>query len=697
MHPIAVGMNKVIRLLFLILLWQTLAYGQVQLSNRPEQDCYGAIPICLTTYSTTTSYVGSGLIPNEINPNYSCLSTGEKNDVWYIFNTHSAGYISFTLTPVNIHDDYDWAVFNITNNSCNNIYSDSTMEISCNYDANIGCNGITGPNGHFSSCGQAEGVIPVLTGETYLINISNYSSSQSGYTIDFSESTAQIFDNTAPHAASKIVNCSDLRITVQFNEPIACSTLSFDASDFVIEDSTGQRIHPIGINFAGCDSAHPYITEAELLLSNPLANYSRYYLLVETGSDQNTISDLCGNFVLNHDTIATLSIVNTQSVSLGADVTICPGNAMPLLYSNTSSTGNFYWYHNSILLDTSSPYLQPVDTGTYVLMVSLGEYCSAFDTMQLIYLPALQFELGNDISLCREASLPVISNPMPGLDAYTWFLNNIFVSSDSIQYQPDTEGWVTLHVYQDGFCPAADSLKITYLLTQVPDFGTEKTICSGTVMQLQSNITEPGHFLWYQNGEPLANDKPFLQIQEAGKYSLTFISEANCMTTDSVNVLELSTPLTPQLNCPQFSVTENYFSWFPVMNCTTYEVSTDSGNSWFSMPGTANAILTGNRIRQIQLVAVNSICKSIVGTSPLCEPFVANQVSNVVDAKQFFIISGLETPIQLMVFDAMGKEVYASRNYENNWCGAALQQGIYFYRIKAGKATYLNGKFCLTR
>src|SRR5437870_4262607 len=128
------------------------ANAQTLSVNKPEQDCYGAIRICQTSYSNTNSYTGSGAVPNEINPAYSCLSTGEKNDVWFTFTTHSAGFISFTITPFNIHDDYDWAVFNITNSSCSNIFSDSTLEVSCNYDANVGCNGVTGANSNFTSC-----------------------------------------------------------------------------------------------------------------------------------------------------------------------------------------------------------------------------------------------------------------------------------------------------------------------------------------------------------------------------------------------------------------------------------------------------------------------------------------------------------------------------------------------------------------
>jgi hypothetical protein len=74
------------------------------------------------------------------------------------------------------------------------------LEVSCNF---YGLPGPTGPNGNLLPNGTlspwSELVIPVLAGETYVVLISNYNSiNQTGYTLDFSASTAAIFDNTPP-------------------------------------------------------------------------------------------------------------------------------------------------------------------------------------------------------------------------------------------------------------------------------------------------------------------------------------------------------------------------------------------------------------------------------------------------------------------------------------------------------------------
>ncbi len=160
-----------------------------------EQDCLGAIFVNQPIYIQNNSFSGEGNYPNEINTAgcpASCLLVGEKNDVWYILHIQSIGNLCFSIIPNNSSDDYDWAVYNLTNASCSEIYSNSTLQVSCNFSST---SGITGANGGDSlTCAGAIDpsenlVIPVVAGETYVINVSNFSESQNGYTLDFTCST----------------------------------------------------------------------------------------------------------------------------------------------------------------------------------------------------------------------------------------------------------------------------------------------------------------------------------------------------------------------------------------------------------------------------------------------------------------------------------------------------------------------------
>jgi len=156
------------------------------------QDCLGAIPLTQAIFYQDSSFSGEGNILNEINTSgcpSSCLLSGEKNDVWYVFTVLTTGNLCFNIIPNSSSDDYDWAVFNLTNATCADIFSDSSLMVSCSYSAN---QGTTGANGQGSiSCasasdGKYNALIPVLAGETYVLNVSNFSQTQAGYTLDFS-------------------------------------------------------------------------------------------------------------------------------------------------------------------------------------------------------------------------------------------------------------------------------------------------------------------------------------------------------------------------------------------------------------------------------------------------------------------------------------------------------------------------------
>ncbi len=395
------------------------AQGQ---TNLPEQDCIHAIPLCQNVYSNTTAYSGTGFIPNEINPLYSCLSTGEKNDVWYIFTVQTAGEINFTITPFSATDDYDWAVFNLSNSSCQNIFSDSSLQVSCNYDANTGCGGATGPNGLQTGCGQSEPTIPVQAGQTYVVNVSNYSSSQSGYTINFSASTAMIYDGAPPARTLVTLNCNQTDFFISFNEAISCNTISSAGNDFYILDSSGTVIPIQNVKGKGCNTNNSYIDSLEISLLQPLADYNTYFLIAQNGGDGNTVSDKCGNFVLMGDTVAVLHVQNNLNLNLGNDLKLCPNDVAPVLQSNILNAPVYQWSLNNQQLSNTTSALMANDTGVYSLYVSLGEMCFSSDTIFVSNKPVLNFSLGNDTTVCIGQTLPILNCGVANAQQYHWYL-----------------------------------------------------------------------------------------------------------------------------------------------------------------------------------------------------------------------------------------------------------------------------------
>ncbi|MDD3688251.1 MAG: Ig-like domain-containing protein, partial [Bacteroidales bacterium] len=223
-----------------------------------EQDCLGARPLCNSLSNHPQSYVGSGHYYDIFNFNAqqgmavstnncpNCLVTGELNNVWYTFTAQSNGNLAFTIDPNDNSDDYDWALYSLNGGvDCFDLVNWSAYPpVSCNYSYG-GSTGNTGLGSGSSSCvGPVEDVLfnstfAVTNGQTYVLTVSNFSSSQNGYSINFGASTATIVDNSAPAMTNLVYQpyCGSSSITVQFSEAVWCS--SVQPADFVLTGPNG--------------------------------------------------------------------------------------------------------------------------------------------------------------------------------------------------------------------------------------------------------------------------------------------------------------------------------------------------------------------------------------------------------------------------------------------------------------------------
>ncbi len=251
------------------------------------QDCMAAIPICRSVYFEENAYQNTGNYPNEISSTTSCLSSGEVNDVWYVFTVVESGNLSFNITPNDLNDDYDWAVFNLTMNPCADIFNNSTLEVSCNYS---GEPGITGPNGYGGD--NNEPVVQVYAGQTYVINVSQFSPSINGYKIEFGESTALIYDNEPPALRSTVGTnaCGTDKVTVSFTENVQCATV--EEADFVLTGPAG--VYDItNISSPSCEVGASY-GMTYILTFSPVFEMGDYTLLFDANAS-GSVFDNCEN------------------------------------------------------------------------------------------------------------------------------------------------------------------------------------------------------------------------------------------------------------------------------------------------------------------------------------------------------------------------------------------------------------------
>lgn len=181
-----------------------------------QEDCLGAITVCDDLAITNnTNHTGSVI---DINAgNSGCLDTQEYQGTWYVFSPTSAGTLGMTIEPDG-PDDYDWAIWGPypPGTTTSTICSPPGPPVRCAASSALGTQYSTGSfatgMGHpvysppqFASsavaysvpasdefCGlpapQRCGWVPGLqvnAGEVYLLYVSNWSQTSTGFNLDW--------------------------------------------------------------------------------------------------------------------------------------------------------------------------------------------------------------------------------------------------------------------------------------------------------------------------------------------------------------------------------------------------------------------------------------------------------------------------------------------------------------------------------
>jgi large repetitive protein len=265
-----------------------------------QQNCMDATPICQNFYSQPNANTGQGAIADLTSSNQGCLTNGEVNASWYILNASTPGSIVFSITPNVATDDYDFAVWDITDTSCAALANGLTP-LRCNFAslANSSLGGLTGLNTIASQTTLgASGpsfcsAIIASAGQTFVILVNNNSASTNGYTLSFSGSTAQIIDNVSPSIKNVIVppTCGGpTQIKVLLKENVKCSSIAINGSDFSING--GYSINNAVGN--SCSTGGVFSSSIYLTFNTALAP-GNYIATINNGTDGNTLIDNCNN------------------------------------------------------------------------------------------------------------------------------------------------------------------------------------------------------------------------------------------------------------------------------------------------------------------------------------------------------------------------------------------------------------------
>lgn len=522
--------------LTLLLLFASLVLLPAQAPT--VQDCLGAIPVCQPVYSESQSLSGDGNYPNEININISCTSF-EDHSIWYTFTVNESGNFGFLITPNNPTDDYDWALFNITNAECGDIFTNPSLLVSCNASGGTGfdpnaCSGPTGATGASSYDIQGAGcftnppgfdegfstfndLIPVTAGNTYVLMVSNWSASPFGYTIDFGISDVGIFDFESPELdeLNLPMSCNDNSITLTFNENVDCNTIS--EANFSLTGPSGES-YALSLASSICDAGGDYHDAFSLAISPALVDSGMYTLAV-ISEGANTITDVCGNPLASGSHPFLLDSPGLPAVDLGADLGICDGQSVVLDATNRQAT--YLWQDGATV-----PTYTAISSGTYSVTVTnaCGQASDAVAISLLSGAPAV--ELGADTTLCAGEQLVLDATAEEA--AYLW-QDGSTGPTHAVSSAGDYAVTVTNACGED-----MDGITVSYTAALIVNLDPEYNACEGDNILL--DVSNPSATYLWQDG----STEPGFLVKEGGIYSVTVTNDCQTLTAGTqVNFLAL--------------------------------------------------------------------------------------------------------------------------------------------------------------
>ncbi|MEO7048092.1 MAG: PKD domain-containing protein, partial [Ferruginibacter sp.] len=516
-------MIKRIIILFCFIFF-SIQYSEAQSCTGLGQTPSTAFPVCGTKTFNQSSVPICGNT-NLTVPGCSGALYQDKNPYWYKFTCYQTGTLGFLITPANLGDDYDWQLYDITNHNANEVYTNPALIVTGNWAGTYGATGASADGVNFIQCASdptenrnSFASMPnLIAGHNYILMISHFTDSQSGYALSFSGGTADITDPLIPALVNASPSCDGSEIKIRFNKKVLCNSLAADGSDFTINIPGTSVISARGVCTSGFDMDTAIIT-----INPPILTPGNYTVTSKTGSDGNTLLDYCGNLLPVNQSVPVVVVpifptlldsitkptcapqklelvfkkgIKCNSIAAdGSDFTVTG----PVPVTVSSVTGNCANGLSSKIFVTLSAPLQT--GGTYTLTLKPGtDGGTLTDECNRITPPSsLVFNIKDTVNAdftynilygCVANSVSYHYPNKNGVNSWKWTIDSIRSSglqNPVISYSDYKDQNTTL-IVSNGFCSDTSSQKITFDNYLKADFEITNLVCPGDFATLKNN------------------------------------------------------------------------------------------------------------------------------------------------------------------------------------------------------------------
>ncbi len=295
-------LSKYFALLLILVLQGIICFGQActNLGQTPST----AFPVCGTTVfhqaSVPICATVNIFVPGCSNSGQPGTNYQNKNPYFYKFTCYASGTLGFLITPLAANEDYDWQLWDITGQSPDAIFTNNALIVTGNWAGTYGPTGASATGVNSIQCGSNPAdnlptfaAMPnLIVGHEYILMISHFTDGQSGYDLSFGGGTAVITDPNIPHLGNAKADCDGTKLTVKLNKKVSCTSITGNGTEFSLSPAAATVISAVTDS---CGFGFDF-DEITLTLSAPLSN-GNYSLIINNGSDGNTLRDNCGNLI----------------------------------------------------------------------------------------------------------------------------------------------------------------------------------------------------------------------------------------------------------------------------------------------------------------------------------------------------------------------------------------------------------------
>lgn len=411
-----------------------------------------------------------------------------------------------------------------------------------------------------------------------------------------------------------------------------------------------------------------------------------------------------------------------EDIYVGEDAQVCEGESFQLT-TERSVHNNWTSTEETFVSTELSPIVWPTnDSTSYFVTATDANGCSITDTINVNLIPDVQalfqtynsdFTISDYNNVCYPDSILFKNLSVNGV-SYIWdfgdgtVLSTTHSDATTLFHRYEQQGvyQVKLTAYNPISCNNPDVVaKTIYYFKDQIEVGDDGEICEESTFQLSAKGGKV--YAWSSEDNTFTSSNPAPLVQPAGttQYYVTVTDANNCVRKDTVQVrvvdrIDMKWEHQLIADCkdrPSVAVQ----NLTPADDGLTF--SFDFGDGTTSTENEVEHVYENDGTYSLKFTAQKEFCVSEeIVQLPVYKILIPNVITPDASAgfnDNFQVVFGTDLippadigkTVHLIVVNRLGKIVFESSDYKNNWNGKDLGAGVYFVQLKVGELSTCKG------